>query len=99
MPWSPLSTATSAASRIRSARLLAPDECESAPGGIAALRSDDALTVDLAVNPWGKAVPHNDNALRAHIPLQLPPATTPFLIIKVTGTRYGTHDDSLDTPL
>ena len=83
-----------------SAGLLSPNECDGTSAvTTATLCSDGALTVDLAVNPWGKAVPHNDNALRAHIPLQLPPATTPFLIIKVTGTRYGTHDDSLDTPL
>jgi hypothetical protein len=78
--------------------LLAPDECDGTARGSVALRSDNALTVDLAVNPWGKAVPHNHNALRVHIPCQLPPVTTLFLIIRATGTAFAKHDDSLDTP-
>jgi hypothetical protein len=81
---------------MRSSGLLAPDECNGTPRGGVALCSDYALAVDLAVNPRGETVTHIHNALRVH--RQLPPITTPFLMIRVPGTPLARHEDSLDTP-
>jgi len=54
--------------------LLLPNECDGTSAVTCiAPRPDHVLTVDLAVNPWGTAAPHNHNALRVHIPLPTAP--------------------------
>jgi hypothetical protein len=86
--------------------LLLPNECDGASAVAATtlrsaattLRSNDALTVDLAIDRIAPRFCMTKTPRGFTFPCQPLPVTALFLIIKVPGTRFARHDDSLETP-